>query len=299
MMPWLRLMRLPTVFTALANVICGYLLTHPLRIEQIAGDSRFWLLLCSGAGLYLGGMVLNDVCDAELDRTERPERPIPSGQVKLSHALLLAVALIGGGVAAASIVGSVSSMVAICLAAAVFAYDAALKKTVFGPIGMATCRFLNILLGASAVERFDLLVSMPQLGVATALFVYIVGVTWFARYEAQVSATRHLMVGLLIVILGIAGDAVVILASPFPRRPATGALIALVLIAVNLTIRCVTAVRSGQPRLVQKSVGVLLLNIIFLDATVVFAATGDARLASLIVALVIPATLMKRFIPLS
>ena len=87
--------------------------------------------------------------------------------------------------------------------------------------------------------------------------------------------------------------------SEFPERSATGALIALGLVAVNLTIRCGLAIGSGQPRLVQKTVGVMLLNIIFVDATMVFAATGSSALASLIVALVIPASLMKRFIPLS
>ena len=30
---------------------------------------------------YLGGMYLNDAFDAEIDAAERPERPIPSGQV--------------------------------------------------------------------------------------------------------------------------------------------------------------------------------------------------------------------------
>src|SRR2546423_13726008 len=36
-------------------------------------------LSASAVCLYWAGMALNDYADRELDRTERPERPIPSG----------------------------------------------------------------------------------------------------------------------------------------------------------------------------------------------------------------------------
>ena len=49
--------------------------------------------------LYAAGMVLNDVCDVELDRRERPERPLPSGDVSVAAAALAGVALLAAGVA--------------------------------------------------------------------------------------------------------------------------------------------------------------------------------------------------------
>ena len=74
-MPWLRLMRLPTVFTALTNILCGYFVSTDSRaLPDVFGQTEFWLLLVSSALLYLGGMVLNDVFDYELDCQERPKR---------------------------------------------------------------------------------------------------------------------------------------------------------------------------------------------------------------------------------
>ena len=61
-----------------------------------------FLLVLATVGLYGGGVVFNDVFDAELDKIERPERPIPSGLVTKQSAsflglLLLLMAIIAAG----------------------------------------------------------------------------------------------------------------------------------------------------------------------------------------------------------
>ena len=190
-MPWLRLLRLPTVFTALANVLCGFYVSNAnLQLPTIVSLPWFWLLLLSSAGLYLGGMVLNDVFDANLDARERPERPIPSGAVSKTAATALGTLLMVVGVGAAWMAGSLSGTghtsvtIAIILAAVVILYDALLKSTLLGPLGMGTCRFLNVILGASCSGCWELVWANPQLTIAAALGVYVFGVTWFARNEA-------------------------------------------------------------------------------------------------------------------
>src|SRR5437868_8098899 len=78
--PWrayAQLVRLPNVFTALADIGLGALATHAL---PGAWPTVVWLLL-SSACLYCGGMVWNDFFDVEQDRRERPFRPLPSGRV--------------------------------------------------------------------------------------------------------------------------------------------------------------------------------------------------------------------------
>ena len=50
---------------------------------------------------YTAGMILNDVADLEVDRRERPERPLPSGAVSRTAALAAFCALSGAGRAAA------------------------------------------------------------------------------------------------------------------------------------------------------------------------------------------------------
>src|SRR5688572_1337303 len=89
-----QLLRLPNVFTAVADVMMGYLVTH----GQFRHDGVLPLLVASSCGLYLAGMVLNDVFDRERDARERPERPIPSGRVSVSSAALLGALLLAAGV---------------------------------------------------------------------------------------------------------------------------------------------------------------------------------------------------------
>lgn len=74
---YLQLMRFPAVFTALADICLGFLLTH----STLAPAADFALLAIGSSGLYLAGMVFNDFFDRHLDARERPGRPIPSGRI--------------------------------------------------------------------------------------------------------------------------------------------------------------------------------------------------------------------------
>ncbi|MEQ9411516.1 MAG: UbiA family prenyltransferase [Fuerstiella sp.] len=303
---WLRLMRLPTVFTALSNILCGFLISTPERsLPTLLSQPELWLLLLASSGLYLGGMVLNDVFDADLDRRERPERPIPSGQITKRNAAVFGAFLMAIGPGAALAAGLMSNtghtgvQIACVLAAAVVLYDAVLKSTVLGPLGMGLCRFLNLMLGASCSGSWTAVWSGSQLMIATALAVYVFGVTWFARHETGEASKGTLLAGLAITVAGIGVNAATALQTLPLGSPATGALIALSLIAANITARGLRAISANQPKILQKTVGFMLLHIIFLDASMTFCLTGSGRLAALIVILVIPATLMKRVIPMS
>ena len=66
------------------------------------------LLVFSTIGLYGGGVVFNDVFDAELDKIERPERPIPSGLIKKAYAALFGIMLLIAGITSAALSGIVS-----------------------------------------------------------------------------------------------------------------------------------------------------------------------------------------------
>src|SRR6185369_15287585 len=87
-------MRLPNLFTSMADVLMGYWLTH----ETLSPVGVFLLLLGSSGCLYIGGMVLNDVFDIEQDRQERPRRPLPSGRVAESHAKAIGMTLLVVGI---------------------------------------------------------------------------------------------------------------------------------------------------------------------------------------------------------
>lgn len=301
-MAWLQLLRLPTVFTALSNILCGFLITHRIpqfKVAQLATQKDLWLLLLSTSGLYLGGMVLNDVFDAKLDASERPERPIPSGRISLRSAIILGSLLILSGVLAAAMVGTPSLLIAVLIVPCVLAYNGFLKTTIAAPFGMGTCRFLNLMLGASAVPDLSLLWQALPMTVAAALGIYILGVTVFARNEAGQSKPALLVFGMILLIGGVCLDAWAITRFGTSQNAVNGSRMALLILSLNLLMRAAAAIPSGSPRRIQKTVGLMLLCIIFLDAIMVFAITADAKLAALVIMLVAPASLLRRMIPMS
>nr|BFE72579.1 hypothetical protein GCM10020092_058800 [Actinoplanes digitatis] len=108
-------------------------------------------------------MAANDWADRDLDAAERPERPIPSGRISAPAALGIAAGLTAAGLALAARAGGARALaVAGPLAAAVWAYDLRLKNTAAGPAGMAACRALDVLLGASTGNPVRALLSRPR-----------------------------------------------------------------------------------------------------------------------------------------
>ncbi|WP_371668224.1 SCO3242 family prenyltransferase [Streptomyces sp. NBC_00289] len=112
--------------------------------------ARTLLAIGSSLCLYAAGMALNDWADRHEDAAERPHRPLPSGRVRPAAALTAACALTGGGLGLAAVAGRPALAVAAPLAATVWAYDLALKRTPAGPAAMAAARGLDLLLGAAA-----------------------------------------------------------------------------------------------------------------------------------------------------
>src|SRR3972149_1018425 len=200
---YFELMRLPNVFTAIADVAMGFLFVG----EPVEG-AHFILLaffLASSGLLYLAGVVLNDVFDMELDSHERPYRPLPSGRIPLDTARRLGWQLLivgtGLGWAAAFLNGDMhTGIVVTILAICIVIYDAKIKSTVFGPVLMGVCRMLNVLFGMSAASA---LFAGEHWAVAGAIGLYITGVTWFSRTETDRSARLPLALSTIIMMLGV------------------------------------------------------------------------------------------------
>src|SRR5439155_18185937 len=84
-----ELVRLPNVFTAVADIALGALAVSALPSRWLP----FLLLVLASACLYSAGMVWNDFFDIEQDRKERPFRPIPSGRIRRRTAAWIAMGL--------------------------------------------------------------------------------------------------------------------------------------------------------------------------------------------------------------
>src|SRR4051794_15800867 len=88
-LPYARLLRVPNVFTAVADIALAGLVGG----APTATCTGFLLLALASACLYCSGMAWNDFFDVEQDMRERPYRPLPSGQVTPGTAWKLAAAL--------------------------------------------------------------------------------------------------------------------------------------------------------------------------------------------------------------
>lgn len=305
-----QLCRIPAVFTAMADIFLGYLLTHP----NLGPAQTFTGLLVASSGLYLAGMVLNDLFDREIDARERPNRPIPSGRVSPRNAALFAAILIVVGIGAAASVGTNSLLVALILLANIFLYDGWLKKTPLGPIAMGGCRFLNIILGASAsAASVSDAFRTPQLLVAIGMGIYVAGVTWFARKEAERSGEMGLIFGLTVLNFGLLIQALWI--SPWgtkylgrfgwPSSPGAAdpwrALVILGAFAFIINRRAFAAVLDPSPKMVQNAVRIMLMSIISIDAVLIYNQLGEPGIpfAGAVIALLIPSFLLGRWMSMT
>jgi 4-hydroxybenzoate polyprenyltransferase len=271
---YLELVRAPNIFTAMADVVMGFLFANPF----MTSDQSLILAVLVGASscLYAAGVALNDVFDVEIDSRERPERPIPSGRIPLATAKRLGLGLLVVGVALAGAAAGLAAsprtaVMGLLLASCIVFYDRILKRTPLGPVGMGTCRFLNVLLGMSACV---LPWGPGHWLAAAAIGIYIAGVTWLARGETGTESRLQLTLATLVILAGIA----VLFVLPhwvenrvplLDLEPYRWNLLIGVLGAFT-GLRCFQTVAEPEPDVIQAVVKHCILSLVILDAAICY-----------------------------
>ena len=312
MLPWLKLIRLPNLPSAIANVLAAFVLVN----QSWAAWPQLLLLLISSAALYSAGMVLNDVFDIAQDTADRPQRPIANGQIALATARKSGLALLVLGVAAAIGAGAAAGTFADMLKCAtisgllvlsIYLYDGPLKRTALAPFLMGACRSLNIMLGgatATSVQVGYCLAGFPIIlwAVAFAIGLFITGVTLLARNEAAAKQSRFwisvsaLLVGAGVTALAMAPllyrgnlaiDDMVEKVYPFM----------IAMISVTIVRRLVLCIIQPSGRSVKFAVIASLRSLIVFDAAVCFLARPDEIVYALVVlALLLPVLILSRWL---
>lgn len=291
---YLQLVRLPNVFTAAADSLSGWLLATGSLDEP-----RRWLPLCGASmALYASGIVLNDVFDAEIDRAERPGRPIPSGRVPVQVAWLLGFGLLAAGLGLAASAGRRPGVVGLLLGLAVVSYDAGLKRGGLGPLAMGACRGLNVLLGLSGDADFA---GPAGWLVAGSMALFVVGVTWISRSEVKAGERAGPIAGWVLqnlALLGLLGAA--LQARRFPGTPSQAivpleGLLVLLVVAGIVNRATGTAVRDAEPRRLQAAVKTGVLSLVWLNVGVVAAVRG-AGPALAVAVLWVPAFVLGKWL---
>ena len=167
-----RVSNLPTVWT---NVLAGTVLAGAEWQSWRTGAVLLAMTL-----FYVGGMYLNDYFDRSVDARERPERPIPAGEIAPET-----VAAIGFGLLFAAVVllfglGVGAAISGVLLAVAIVGYDAFHKGNPLAPLVMGLCRAL--IYGTAAAAAVASVTGTVWLA-ALALLAYVAGLTYAARQE--------------------------------------------------------------------------------------------------------------------
>lgn len=310
---WAQLVRLPNVFTVIADVSAGFLL-----VGQSPESSLRWLLVVlAGIALYWAGMILNDVFDLDIDRVERPNRPLPAGKICPVRARWIGWSLVPIGILLGTLSGMLPSeshpptwlpgILAVVLAAAIYAYNGPLKKTPLAPVTMGLCRMLSFLLGAAPVLILPHMSGEPFreqyiIAIALGLGLYIMGITLMARDEATspnitAGESPNLKVGLVVMVIG-AGVLAFAPGTALPEIQKTWYLSAsrhfpflIGMIVYPIVLRAHRCLRRPTPERIQMTIRSGILTIIPFSAAIAMLAAGPIW-GLAIFSLIVPAFLL-------
>jgi 4-hydroxybenzoate polyprenyltransferase len=167
-----RISNLPTVWS---NVLAGIVASHAVvRWPQYAR------LAIGVSLLYTAGMFLNDAFDRHVDAVQRPDRPIPAGEVSAAAVFGAGFALLIAGVIVTAMQPLFVAPLAwsVLLAAAIVRYNYRHKRNPLAPVVMGLCRGLVYCVAASAM-----VINVPPrvLIAALALAAYVASLTVVAK----------------------------------------------------------------------------------------------------------------------
>ena len=179
---YLILVRLPNLFTLPSNILVGFVIVSALTQTTYV---QVLLLVTISILHYCVGIILNDLYDFNIDKKERPYRPLPSGKISRKIAIALVTIFSFLALTLSLIVGIPTLVISSILFAIIFGYDKYLKNTWVGPFTIASARVMNIMLGVSV--NISSVSSNPQVVILAFVlvitFVYVSLIGYMSRYE--------------------------------------------------------------------------------------------------------------------
>jgi 4-hydroxybenzoate polyprenyltransferase len=278
---FLRLMRPANIVTSVADVLAGIAISGYF----LSGDQEFlpvFLLCLSTIGLYGGGIVFNDIFDADLDRIERPERAIPSGAISKNEATLLGIILLGIGFLAAFAFSLRSGIIAFLILVFALVYNKFSKHHAFlGPLNMGVCRGMNLLLGVSIVSLS--LQSLYLLGLIP--LIYIFSITMISQGEVHGASKKKLYAGAFLYEIVIGA----ILFAAFLQQNIFYAALFVVLFAWMIFKPLFAAIKDPVGKNIGKAVKAGVISLILMDAA--WAAAYGQIFFAMLIAMLLPLSL--------
>ena len=114
---------------------------------------RLLLVSISALVLLSAGNAINDYCDYNIDCINRPRRPLPSGRIRRTHALIFAIVLTVIGIYLGILINRNATGIAILVCVALLSYAFWLKRTPFaGNLVVSGLTGLTFIAGGVAID---------------------------------------------------------------------------------------------------------------------------------------------------
>jgi geranylgeranylglycerol-phosphate geranylgeranyltransferase len=166
MKPYITLMRPVNFLITAASIYVSCLLAGGTEAQFIA------MLFASlgGACIGAGGMVINDFFDIEIDRINKPERPLPSGTISKFDALMFYGGISGIGLIMSAYSTRTAFIIAFVAVPVIFLYSQRFKSTpLLGNLLVGTLTGTAFIFGGAAVDNITKAI-MP------AVFAFLINV---------------------------------------------------------------------------------------------------------------------------
>lgn len=161
--PFLQLVRPVNVVIVFITIVLAGILARPDALEMV------WVVVAgiSGALIAAGGNAINDYFDVEVDKINRPSRPLPRGTATLDQARSIWMYASGAGLALSALVGVWNLVIAIVWVGGLYLYSHRLNGTVL--VGNAAVAFMT----GMAFPFGAFVVGRPALGLYPGLFAFL------------------------------------------------------------------------------------------------------------------------------
>ena len=268
--------------------MAGYLTVTPVSDLNFLSLGT---LMLSSALLYVSGVIFNDYFDIEIDKKERPFRPLPSGSISKQRAIQIASVLMMLSAILAFSVSWSSFVIASFLSCIVLAYDYGLKhRKFFGPLTMGSTRFLNVILGASPAIYLAIQSHFLQpIFAATSMFAFVVIITLFSIKEISGMQSRKQTIILFSFVYGIVAS--IAIATLLDLFKMSGFIILIPFTIIMSIIFKQTL--SGDSVAIQSGIKNMVISIIILDS--IFASgTAGLPYGLLTLLFLLPSVLLSR-----
>ena len=258
------LIRPANIITAISDILAGSAIAGYFNELHTPSISKLILLVLSTSCLYAGGIVFNDIFDLNVDRSERPERPLPNGEISLKNAQIFGITLFISGILFSFLVQFQSGIIAILTSLMALIYDRYTKDyLIVGSLNMGFCRGLNLILGMSILPG---IIYSNLIWICIIPIIFIAAITLTSKGEVLGNNKSAIFMALILdlivtgIILGIAilGWLDIWMAGPF------------ILFWIGMNVKAkLKAIVKNNPEFIKMAVKMGVLSLIPLNASFV------------------------------